>query len=391
MFVLRLGSSWSTLIHTENMPPPVKKTRTDYMEESEKAYSELSIESDPGTSSKQAFINETEEVLNVNIDWRENCNGVCSKNSFALKNKILSDVKFVVGQEQMEFSCHRLILALGSPVFEAMFYGTLAETSDTITIPDVEPVGFKHLVSFLYSDTFSFNTDVAAFQTYFAADKYCVSELKRRCDKYLCLRKLTPFNVWTFLEYSLLLNSSTIKNRCLDFLMQDTKYALQHISFLELSPRAIETFLSAEDLDIDEVDLIRHVIRWAEHHAEGKEVEIFQTTLRPLLQHMRFSFLKPQEFVTIRKNTRLSEVINDQSSLAILEHIINPKDCALPDWCCVKMPRKKKSKKDTPEKGRITPKRSVAETFSRRYISESSSSSISSAVQTISSSEESDS
>lgn len=39
-------------------------------------------------------------------------------------------------------SPHQYVLAVGSSVFHAMFYGELAENKDEIHIPDVEPAAF---------------------------------------------------------------------------------------------------------------------------------------------------------------------------------------------------------------------------------------------------------
>ena len=38
---------------------------------------------------------------------------------------------------------HRMILAMASPVFEAMFFGGLAQNDDPIKILDVQPDAFK--------------------------------------------------------------------------------------------------------------------------------------------------------------------------------------------------------------------------------------------------------
>lgn len=40
------------------------------------------------------------------------------------------------------FSLLQYVLAVGSSVFHAMFYGELAENKDEIHIPDVEPAAF---------------------------------------------------------------------------------------------------------------------------------------------------------------------------------------------------------------------------------------------------------
>ena len=59
-------------------------------------------------------------------------------------NDLFSDVKFVVAKAVGEreskhvVSAHKLVLSISSPVFEAMFYGELAETGDTIELPDCE-------------------------------------------------------------------------------------------------------------------------------------------------------------------------------------------------------------------------------------------------------------
>lgn len=85
-------------------------------------------------------------VTDFGENWREKCRDVITSNKYALKKGILTDVKFIVGPEKTMYHAHRLILALRSPVFEAMFYGGLAERGDTVTIPDVSSDGFSHLL-----------------------------------------------------------------------------------------------------------------------------------------------------------------------------------------------------------------------------------------------------
>lgn len=45
------------------------------------------------------------------------------------------------------------VLAVGSSVFHAMFYGELAEDKDEIRIPDVEPASFLAMLKYDYIDT----------------------------------------------------------------------------------------------------------------------------------------------------------------------------------------------------------------------------------------------
>lgn len=60
-----------------------------------------------------------------------------------------TDCTFVVGSEsnQVEIQAHKLVLAMTSPVFEAMFFGGLSDLNNlTIPIPDVQPEAFRALL-----------------------------------------------------------------------------------------------------------------------------------------------------------------------------------------------------------------------------------------------------
>ena len=47
---------------------------------------------------------------------------------------------------------HKFMLAISSPVFYAMFYGEMAETSGTIQLPDCDYDSLLELFRFLYRD-----------------------------------------------------------------------------------------------------------------------------------------------------------------------------------------------------------------------------------------------
>ena len=63
-----------------------------------------------------------------------------------VNNKFLSDVTFLVGPKQTKVYAHRTILALGSTVFEKMFYGDLKTNCDQpIEITDLTPIGLTNM------------------------------------------------------------------------------------------------------------------------------------------------------------------------------------------------------------------------------------------------------
>ena len=65
-------------------------------------------------------------------------------------NQDLSDVTFIVGQENMEFKAGRLVLAAHSDVMKSMLYGKMKESQeDVIKLPNVHGVSFRALLGVL--------------------------------------------------------------------------------------------------------------------------------------------------------------------------------------------------------------------------------------------------
>jgi hypothetical protein len=50
----------------------------------------------------------------------------------------LADVWFAFKDDTYKLPAHKLLLSMRSEVFEAMFYGSLAESSDTIMLEDID-------------------------------------------------------------------------------------------------------------------------------------------------------------------------------------------------------------------------------------------------------------
>ena len=73
---------------------------------------------------------------------------VRDRNAVMFNNELMSDVTFLVGPKNaaQRIPAHKYVLATGSSVFFAMFYGELAENTSEIVTPDVEPEAFLTLL-----------------------------------------------------------------------------------------------------------------------------------------------------------------------------------------------------------------------------------------------------
>ena len=80
----------------------------------------------------------------VEENWQTTRPTIRERAKFMFNNDRFSDVKFVVRKMdgESESKCvipaHKFVLSISSPVFEVMFYGELAETKDSIELPDCE-------------------------------------------------------------------------------------------------------------------------------------------------------------------------------------------------------------------------------------------------------------
>ena len=139
----------------------------------------------------------------VNENWQTVRPTIRERTKFMLNNDLFSDVKFVVRKSDCESEskqvtpAHKFVLSIGSPVFEAMFYGELAETRDSIELPDCEFESLLELFRYMYSDEANLSGSNVMGVLYLAK-KYMVPSLAAKCTEYL-QNNLDPSNVFNIL------------------------------------------------------------------------------------------------------------------------------------------------------------------------------------------------
>jgi hypothetical protein len=81
-------------------------------------------------------------LLNENQSWQETKMTIKDRTSCLVNSERLSDILFLVGQNETPVFGHKTILSAGSPYFEKLFFGPMADTEAQIRIPDIEPEVF---------------------------------------------------------------------------------------------------------------------------------------------------------------------------------------------------------------------------------------------------------
>ena len=227
-----------------------------------------------------------------------------------LNNDRLSDVKFVATKSESKqvIPAHKFILAIGSPVFEAMFYGELAETKDTIELPDSDYESLLELFRYMYSDEVNLSGSNVMGVLYLAK-KYIVPSLTDKCTEYL-KEKLDPSNVFSILPSSLKYEEKALVDRCWKVIENQTEAAVKSEGFGTIERSLLEAIVTRDTLTIKEVALFKAVDRWATKQCEKQSLEVEGKIKRRILgeeviKAIRFPVMTAEEFADVVLDTNI--------------------------------------------------------------------------------------
>ncbi|KAJ8669117.1 hypothetical protein QAD02_000376 [Eretmocerus hayati] len=247
--------------------------------------------------------------------------------SFLFNNEILSDVRFRVGRgtQQQIIPAHKLVLSSGSAVFDAMFNGTLATSSNEIEVPDVEPETFLAVLLFLYTDEISINPDTV-MTTLYTAKKYAVSSLEKHCVDYL-RSNLTTDNAFLLLAQARLFDEPQLATVCLDTIDKFTTEAMNADGFTDIDIDTLITVLERDTLRVRESKIFQAVVRWSEAECTRQQLPVTPDNQRSVLGRaislVRFPLMSMEEFAS---GPAQSGLLTDREVVSIfLYFTLNPK------------------------------------------------------------------
>lgn len=196
---------------------------------------------------------------------------------------------------------HKVFLAMSSPVFEAMFYGGMAEKSDPIPIKDVQPEAFKALLEYIYTDKVDLGSFELACELCYCAKKYMLPFLVEECTKYLW-SDLSPKKACRAYEFAKLFEEPILKDKCLQIMCSKTNEVINESSWDDVELETIMTILDQDELHISsEIDLFNAVEKWAKAECSRKSLDptdpkLLRSVTGSALTKIRFLTLTPQEF-----------------------------------------------------------------------------------------------
>ena len=251
-------------------------------------------------------------MATLDDNWQTKRSTISERTKFIFNNELLSDVKFVVPALHNEskswkshlkcIPAHKFILAISSPVFYAMFYGEMAETSDTIQLPDCDYESLLELFRFLYSDEVNLSGS-NVMQVLYLAKKYLVPSLADKCTEYL-QEHLEASNVFSVLPQAQKFEDKDLEERCWEVIETQTENALMSEGFVTLERSVVESVVKRERLNVKEVELFKAVDHWATKEVERQRLIPDGVVKRRILgeeivKAIRFPVMSQKEFASV--------------------------------------------------------------------------------------------
>ena len=250
----------------------------------------------------------------IEKNWQTTKPTIRERSKHMFNNHLLSDVKFVVrggpnsqsGSKQSP--AHKFVLSISSPVFEAMFYGELAETRGSIELPDCEYESLLELFRYMYSDEVILSGSNVMGVLYLAK-KYMVPALADKCTKYL-QDHLDPSNVFNILPSAQKYEEKTLLDRCWKLIDKQTEEAVKSDGFATIERSLLEAVVVRDTLSIAEVNLFKAVNLWAANECESQGLrtdgEIKRRILgESIVKGIRFPVMKHDEFANVVLDSKI--------------------------------------------------------------------------------------
>ena len=244
----------------------------------------------------------------VEENWQTKQSTIVERTTFIFNDELLSDVKFVVpvstgeSESKKVIPAHKFLLAISSPVFYAMFYGQLAETTDSIELPDCDYESLLEMFRFMYTDEANLSGS-NVMQVLYLANKYMVPSLAEKCTAYL-RDNLKASNVFCILPHAQKFEDKDLEDRCWEVIEKQTEEAVTSDEFVTVERSVVESVVKRERLNVTEVELFKAVDRWATKESEKQGItpegdEKRRLLAEEIVKAIRFPLMSLKEFAFI--------------------------------------------------------------------------------------------
>mmetsp|Transcript_117 Transcript_117/g.255 ORF Transcript_117/g.255 Transcript_117/m.255 type:complete len:473 (+) Transcript_117:147-1565(+) len=248
-----------------------------------------------------------------------------------------SDVHLLVEDASGENSllpAHKAILAARSPVFKAMFFGSMLECrTSQVKVSTFSLDTVRALLQYLYTGMYETDRVTETVGLMACADHYGAVTLKDALAQQL-QETIAPETACTVLAVAGLYNQEFLQEKYLKFILTNAQEVTRCNSFLHLDIAILSKVVMSDDTRIDEVDLFKALVRWYRNFDEEAKAfpdycsESKSSAARALFSSIRYCQMTGQELVTEVKPLA-GDLVPQELYIAALERVAAPEQAAM--------------------------------------------------------------
>ncbi|XP_031633721.1 BTB/POZ domain-containing protein 6-A-like, partial [Contarinia nasturtii] len=193
-----------------------------------------------------------------------------------------ADMSFVFeidGDLTEHVPAHKIMLSAGSPVFEAMFFGSIKETGD-VQIVDASPAAFREFLQFFYLGSVQL-TPENIFTVTNLCHKYEVADGLLLCETGMLKTLSVTDNMCSGYELALLLELQKVIKFCEQKITESLEGVLNSIDFLNCNEVMLKRIVQLVQLSKGSASLIVNgCMAWANNKCQQKNVETTTENLK---------------------------------------------------------------------------------------------------------------
>ena len=215
-------------------------------------------------------------------------------------------------------SGHRAIVAAGSPVFHAMLYGNMKESSEKeIELLTVDTETFKALLSFMYSGKIEVDSKnfLSILET---AHYFNIATLENKCVD-LIATLLDTENCCTIATFAYDKMFNSLLEKSLTYMYSNAYTVIRNAAFKSLPSELMLRFCQSSDLCVKEIHLFLAVIEWC----QCQQNKLSDDTINNVLQQIRYPLISISDLISKVHPTKVADSILYKTALKF--HLIPSK------------------------------------------------------------------
>ncbi|XP_062843640.1 kelch-like protein 40a [Trichomycterus rosablanca] len=200
-------------------------------------------------------------------------------------------VDCVLKIKDLEFPCHRLVLAASSPYFKAMFLSDMEESKKReVVLKDVEPGIMGLILKYIYTCEIDL-TEQNVQDIFMAANMYQIPSIFSVCMSYL-EQKMMLNNCLAIFRLGLLLECPKLAAKARDYICDRFEQISRDQDFNQLGSGELAAIITCDTLNVEnEEKVFEALMDWVQYEPQERLQD-----LPKLLHCVRFRLIPPAYF-----------------------------------------------------------------------------------------------